>query len=45
MFPIDFLGIPLDCEIDFSINVELGTKPISIPAYRVDPIELIKLKE
>lgn len=37
-----FLGMTLHRDIDFAIDVEPGTKPISIPPYR---IALVVLKE
>lgn len=40
MFPTDNHGIPLDRDIDFGIDLEPGTKPISIPPYRMAPAEL-----
>ena len=36
--------LPLDKEIDFGIDVSLGTQPISIPPYRMAPLELRELK-
>ncbi|XP_055824389.1 uncharacterized protein LOC129892885 [Solanum dulcamara] len=33
VFPADLPGLPPDCYIDFAIDVELGTHPISIPPY------------
>ncbi|XP_070056944.1 uncharacterized protein [Nicotiana tomentosiformis] len=33
-------GMPLDCDIDFSIDLAPGTRPISIPPYRMNPQEL-----
>ncbi|XP_070017454.1 uncharacterized protein [Nicotiana sylvestris] len=38
-------GIPLEREIDFSIDLLPGTQPISIPLYRMEPAELKELKE
>ncbi|XP_059289700.1 uncharacterized protein LOC132043237 [Lycium ferocissimum] len=45
VFPSDLSGMPPDREIDFSINLDLGTRPISIPPYRMAPAELRELKE
>ena len=45
VFPEDLLGIPPDREIDFGIYVLPNTRPISIPPYRMAPVELKKLKE
>ena len=38
VFPADLPGLPPDRDIDFSIEVEPGTKPISIPPYRMAPV-------
>ena len=40
----DLPGTPSDRDIDFCINLEPGTHPISIPLYRMAPIELRELK-
>ncbi|XP_075096267.1 uncharacterized protein LOC142174380 [Nicotiana tabacum] len=40
VFPEDLPGIPPDREIDFGIDLLPGTKPISIPPYRMAPAEL-----
>ncbi|XP_070025746.1 uncharacterized protein [Nicotiana sylvestris] len=45
VFPDEFPGIPLDREIDFGIDVLPDTQPISIPPYRMAPMELRELKE
>ena len=45
VFPTDLPGLPPDRDIDFCIDVEPGTLPISIPPYRMAPAELKKLKE
>lgn len=42
VFSIDFPGMPLDYNINFVIDVELGTMPISIPPYKMAPAELMK---
>ncbi|XP_070025228.1 uncharacterized protein [Nicotiana sylvestris] len=44
-FPDELLGIPPDRENDFGIDVMLGTQPISIPPYRMEPTKLKELKE
>ncbi|CAH9086342.1 unnamed protein product [Cuscuta europaea] len=44
VFPKDLLGLPPDREIEFVIEVEPSTKPISIPPYRMAPAELNELK-
>lgn len=45
VFPEEFPGLPPDKEIEFSINVVLGTQPITIPPYRMAPPEFNKFKE
>lgn len=43
IFPTNFLGMPLEHDIDFFINVEPGTKPITIHSYSMALAELKKL--
>ena len=45
VFPSDLPGVPPDRDIDFAIDLEPGTKPISIPPYRMAPAELKELKD
>ena len=45
VFPTDLPGLPPDRDIDFCIDVEPGTRPISIPPYHMAPAELKELKE
>ena len=45
VFPEDLPGIPIDREIEFSIDLHPGTSPISKAPYRMAPIELKELKE
>ncbi|XP_070039527.1 uncharacterized protein [Nicotiana tomentosiformis] len=44
-FPDELPPIPPKREIDFSIDLLMGTQPISIPPYRKAPAELKELKE
>ncbi|KAH0672776.1 hypothetical protein KY290_026933 [Solanum tuberosum] len=44
VFPNDLPGRPPDRDIDFCIELEPGTRPISIPPYRMAPAELRELK-
>ena len=44
VFPDDISGLPPDRAIDFVIELIPGTKPISIPPYRMAPAELKELK-
>lgn len=44
MFPSDLPGMPPDRDVDFCIDIEPGTRPISIPPYRMAPAELRELK-
>jgi hypothetical protein len=43
VFPVDLPGLPPDRDIDFAIDVEPGTRPISIPPYHMAPTELKEL--
>jgi len=45
VFPADLPGMPPDRDIDLGIDLLPGTRPISIPPYRMAPIELKELKE
>ena len=45
VFPKDQLGIPVDREIEFSIDVLPETSLISKAPYQMAPTELKKLKE
>ena len=44
VFPDDLLGLPSEREIDFQIDLALGTEPISREPYRMAPAELKELK-
>ena len=44
VFLDDIAGLPPDREIEFTIDLIPGTKPISIPPYRMDSVELRELK-
>ena len=44
VFPADLPGMPPDRDINFCIDLEPGTLPISIPPYRMAPAELRELK-
>ena len=39
VFPADLHGMPPDRDMDFCIDLEPGTCPISIPPYRMSPAE------
>ena len=43
-FPNDIAGLPLEREVESTIDLIPGTKPISIPPYRMAPAELRELK-
>jgi len=45
VFPKELLGILLDKEVEFGIDLLLETQPISIPQYQMAPVELKELKE
>ena len=44
VFPNDLPGIPPVWEIDFGSDLLPNTNPISIPLYRMAPVELKELK-
>ncbi|KAI0492241.1 hypothetical protein KFK09_026510 [Dendrobium nobile] len=44
VFPEELVGLPPDREVEFSIDVFLGTAPISKAPYRMAPKELSELK-
>ena len=44
VFPYETAGLPLDREVEFTIDLILETEPISIPPYRMAPVELRQLK-
>ena len=44
VFPVDLPGMPPDRDIDFCIDLEPGTRPISIPPYKIAPAELREFK-
>ncbi|XP_070049785.1 uncharacterized protein [Nicotiana tomentosiformis] len=45
VFPDELPGIPPEREIDFAIDLLPDVQPISIPPYRMAPVELRELKE
>ena len=44
IFPKELPGIPLEREVDLSIEIVLGTVPMSRAPYRMAPMELKELK-
>ena len=44
VFPDDIVGLPPDREGEFTIDLIPRTEPISIPPYRMAPVELRELK-
>ena len=44
VFLDDISGLPPDRELEFTIDLIPGTEPISIPPYRMAPVELRELK-
>ena len=44
MFPEELLGLPLDREIEFEIELLPGIAPISKAHYKMAPVELKELK-
>ena len=45
VFPKDLPGLPPDREVEFSIELEPGTAPISRRPYRMAPMELAEMKQ
>ena len=45
VFPEDLPGLPPDRETEFEIEVVPGVAPISVPPYRMAPLELQELKK
>ena len=45
VFPEDLLGLPPDREVEFSIELDPGTAPISQCSYRMGPKELVEMKK
>jgi hypothetical protein len=45
VFPKELSGMPLDRDIEFLIELKLGTTPIYKTPYRMATLELVELKE
>jgi hypothetical protein len=45
VFPDELLGMPPDRDIEFAIELQPGTAPISMRPYRMPPAELAELKK
>ena len=45
VFSYGGVGLPLMREVEFSIRVLLGTRPISLGTYQMAPMELRELKK
>jgi hypothetical protein len=45
VFPEELPGKPLDRDIEFVIELKLGTTPIYKTPYRMTTLELVELKE
>jgi hypothetical protein len=45
VFPDKLPGLPLDRDVEFGIELVLGTAPISRRPYRMPPSELAELKK
>ncbi|GJW77768.1 retrotransposon protein, putative, ty3-gypsy subclass [Tanacetum coccineum] len=45
VFPSELLGLPLEREVDFTIELIPGSQPISKASYRMTPVELKELKD
>ena len=45
VFPEEFLRLLLDREIEFCIDLIPGVQPVSVPPYRMAPVELVELRK
>jgi hypothetical protein len=45
VFPDELTGLPLDRDVEFVIELQPGTAPISKRSYRMPPKELVELKK
>ena len=45
VFPKEFLGLPPDRKVEFSIELVPGTNLVSLAPYHMAPLELRELKE
>jgi len=45
VFPDEVSGLPPNREVEFSIDLVLGTGPISMTPYHMAPAELVELKK
>ena len=45
VFPDEIPDVPPEREVEFSINLVPGTKPVSMAPYRMSASELAKLKK
>jgi hypothetical protein len=44
VFPKDLSGMPLDRDVEFTIELQTDTAPISRRPYKMTPKELVELK-
>ena len=44
VFLHESMGLPLHSDVDFTIELHLGTSPISMTTHRMEPVELHELK-
>jgi len=45
VFPDEVLRLPPSREVEFSIDLVLGTGPVSMAPYRMAPAKLVELKK
>ena len=45
VFPEDFSDVPPKREVEFSIDLVPGTRPVSMAPYRMSASELVELKK
>jgi hypothetical protein len=44
VFPEDFMSLPPEREVEFSIDLVPGAQPISVSPYCMSPLEFCELK-
>ena len=45
VFPDDIIDFPLECMVEFSLDLVPGTSPVSMTPYRLSALELSELKK
>lgn len=45
MFSDELTGLPVDREVEFTINLQLGSQPILVAPYRMSCVEMEELRK